>query len=312
MKELQNFNSSNNNNLLIVLPINKIEDFTLNESLYSLTEQSYPIDLLILTHNLSNEDKEVLQKIADGPKIILTKKNDKGEPFKEEHSAKKDLNYIIQDTESDTFQKVFNESLNYAVKNNYKWFSVVEHDDTVDVKWYDKAMKFAEGKEDTDVFLPLTREMSNGVFLGYFNEACWVDGYSEVAGYFDLQLLLRFNCSNITGSVFKTQSLVNKSQQVDGFYKPVKESMKIGYSYEFFLRMIYEDLKMYTIPRIGYEHRIDRPTQIVNYFSSKIPRDLAMRSEEDGGLSNEEQSFWLNLPKKEYFHEEDRNILYKK
>ena len=46
--------------------------------------------------------------------------------------------------------------------------------------------------------------LSNGNFLGFFNEACWVDGYAEVAGMFDLQLLMRFNCMNITGAVFKS------------------------------------------------------------------------------------------------------------
>ncbi len=60
MKELQNLNSSNNNKILVVLPLNKVEDYLLNECLYSLAQQEYPIDLLILANNLSQEQKDII------------------------------------------------------------------------------------------------------------------------------------------------------------------------------------------------------------------------------------------------------------
>lgn len=311
MKELKNLKSSNNNELLVVLPVNKLEDFPLNECLYSIAQQSYPIDLLVLTNGLSKAEIESLTKIIESPKITITKKDEKGEIVREEITSKNDINFVVEQTTSETFQKIFNESVNYANINKYKYFSVIEYDDVADSNWFKKSMLFASERSDIDTFLPLTREMSNGVFLGFFNEASWVDGYSEEAGFFDSNLLLRFNCMNITGSIFKTESLISKSENKDGYYKPIKESMKIGYSYEFFLRMIYESLKMFTIPRIGYEHRIDRPSEKVNYFSSKLPRDITSKNPENGGISPEEQNFWLNLAKKEYFIETDRQITFK-
>ncbi len=45
------------------------------------------------------------------------------------------------------------------------------------------------------------------------NEACWVDGFAEVAGIFDLNLMLRFNCINISGCAFKTKSILNYSEE---------------------------------------------------------------------------------------------------
>ena len=312
MKELKNLESLNNKDLLVVLPVNKLEDFPLNECLYSLAQQTSPIDLLILTNGLSKDEVEYLKKIVDCPKIILSKKNEKDEITREEVTSKNDLNYVIEQTNSDTFPQIFNDSANYANQNGYKYFCVIEYDDVVDSRWFSKALTFANEKPTTDAFLPLTREMSNGVFLGYFNEAAWIDGKAEEAGYFDHQLLLQYNCMNITGSVFKTQSLISKSEEKNGIYKPVKESMKIGYSYEFFLRMIYESLKMYSIPRLGYEHRIDRPNEKVNYFSSKIPRDITTKTSENGGVTPEEYTFWVNLAKKEYFLDTDRGITYKK
>lgn len=311
MKELKNLKSSNNNELLVVLPVNKLEDFTLNECLYSIAQQSYPVDLLVLTQGLSKEEVEKLKTFVENPKITISKKDEKGEIIREEVTSKNDINFVIEPTTSETFQKLFNDATNYANINKYKYFSVIEYDDVVDSNWFKNSMIFASNKNETDGFLPLTREMSNGVFLGFFNEASWVDGYSEEAGFFDSNLLLRFNCMNITGSVFKTNSLISKSENKDGYYKPIKESMKIGYSYEFFLRMIYESLKMFTIPRIGYEHRIDRPSEKVNYFSSKIPRDIVSKTPENGGVTPEEQAFWLNLAKKEYFIDTDREISYK-
>ncbi len=308
MKELKNLTSLNNKELLLVLPVNNLEDVLLNECLYSIAEQTKAVDLLVLVNNLSDQEIETLKNIIEAPKITLTQKDDKGEITHNEINSKNDINYTIEKSNSETFQKIFNEAMNYANQNQYKFFSIVEYDDVLTKDWINKSMFFASEREDIDVFLPLIKEMSNGVFLGYFNEASWVDGYSEEAGFFDTPLLLRFNCMNITGSIFKTQSLINKSENKNGYYYAIKESIKINYAYEFFLRMLYEYLKMYTIPRVGYEHRIDRPQPKVNYFSSKIPRDITIKTPEQGGITNEEYSFWLALAKKEYFYDTDRNL----
>lgn len=314
MKELQNLNSSNNNKVLVVLPLNQIEDFLLNECLYSLAQQEYSIDLLILANKLSNEQKESVEAIASAPKIVVQTKTEKGEIKRDEVSSIKDLNFTIVDSEADTFSKAFNEGFNYAVKNKYEWFSMVEFDDIVDVKWFLNVINYSKDKTGIDGFMPLTREISNGAFLGYFNEACWMDGYAEVAGQFDLTLLTRFNCMNITGAAFKVASLQKFSEhnKENDYYKPIKESIKLGYIYEFFLRMIYKDLKFFTIPRVGYEHRIDRPTPMVDYFTSKLPRDLIARPAETGGVTPEENTFWSNLVKKEYYHAKDRNVVFTK
>ena len=314
MKELQNLNSSNNNKILVVLPLNKVEDYLLNECLYSLAQQEYPIDLLILANNLSQEQKDEVERIATGPKIIVQAKNDKGEIQRDEVSALKDLNFTIVDSEMTTFNKIFNEGFNYALKNKYEFYSLVEYDDVVDVKWFLNVVNFSKDKKEIDGFMPLTKEVSNGAFLGHFNEACWMDGYAEVAGQFDLTLLTRFNCMNITGAAFKVNCLQKFSEhdKDNDYYKPIKESIKLGYIYEFFLRMIYKDMKFFTIPRFGYEHRIDRPTPMIDYFTSKLPRDLIVRTPETGGITSEENTFWNNLVKKEYYHAKDRNVVFEK
>lgn len=319
MKELKNLSSSNDKKLLVVLPVNSLNDVYLNECAYSLAQQIYPIDLLVLSNGLNDTDYGRVVEILTAPKIRLSVKNAEGNLEYKEEVADKKLNFIIEKTENYTFQSVYNESFNYAVINGYEWFSVIEGEDVLDVSWFDNFRKFAEKKTEHHGFLPLTRGVSNGAFIGFLNEACWTEGLGvEVAGVFDLQLLMRFNCMNATGAIFKTDSIKEYSEhKVDsenkvvlGSYKPMKESVKVSYMHEFFLRMVYNDLKFYTIPRIGYEHRTDASIKTVNPFSSKIPRDITSKAPENGGMTGDEFGWWSDLAKKEYFFDSDRDLQY--
>ncbi len=302
MKELQNLASLNDKKLLVVLPLKKITDVFLKENIYALAQQNQPVDLLVLYGGNSEEDLNLAKSILDKPSIVVNEKENPDGPVTEKViEALNKLNYVIEKTDKHTFQGIFNEALNYAIVNKYEYFSVVEHEDVLDTNWYKSAINYASKKEGIDGFFPITREMSNGNFLGFFNEACWVDGYAEVAGTFDLQLLMRFNCMNITGAVLKTESIKNFSTEIEGQFKAIKEDFKISYAYEFFLRMIYNDLKFHTIPRIGYEHRIDIPSEIVEPFSSKIPRNISAWPEDKGGMTPEEVKFWVEAARKEYF-----------
>ena len=311
MKEFKNYKSSNNNKLLFVLPLNKIEDVFLNECIYSLAEQDEIVDLLVLTNNLNQTSLSELKDILEAPKVKRTKnKKDSGEEEITILEGKNKVNYIIEETPSDTYSKIFNESVNYAKINNYEWFSILESDDNLTKNWLTYLNIYAKEKSEFDVLVPLAKQTAPLGFIGFMNEASWVDGFAEVAGIFDLNLLLRFNCINISGCAFKTNSIINYSEEKDGFYKPMKESMKVNYSYEFLLRMIYNDLKFFTIPRLGYDCKVNRQVEKYDYFSSKLPADLVQKSPEYGGITVDEFKFWNDLAKKEYFFDNDRNKIY--
>ncbi len=309
MKELKNYKSSNNNKILFVLPLNVIEETLLNECLYALGEQDEIVDLLILNHNLNNDSLNKLKSIIENP-TIERMKGKQGEQENVKLTAKNKINFIIEETSSDTFSKIFNDSLNYANINGYEWFTVLESDDSLTKNWVKYFNLFSTEKNEYDAFVPLSRQIAPMGFAGFMNEASWVDGFAEVAGIFDLNLMLRFNCVNIAGTAFKTQSILKYSEEKDGTYKPMKESMKINYSYEFLLRMIYNDLKFYTIPRMGYDCRVNRNVEKYDYFSSKLPMDIVQKSPENGGVKAEEFKFWTDLAKKEYFFDNDRNKIY--
>lgn len=309
MKELKNYKSSNNNKLLFVLPLNKVDELSLNECAYSLSEQDQIVDLLVLTNKLDESSVNQIKSILDKP-IVQRSQGKKGEETIVDVEGKNKINYIIEDTSSDTFSKIFNESLNYANQNNYEWFSVLEYDDNLTKNWTKYFEIYSKEKSEFDVLIPLAKQSGPLGFLGFMNEASWVDGFAEVAGIFDLNLLLRFNCINVAGSIFKVKSIINYSEESNGIYKPMKESMKINYSYEFLLRMIYNDLKFFTIPRLGYDCKVNKNVDKYDYFSPKLPADLVQKSPENGGVTVEEYKFWNDLAKKEYFFDNDRNKIY--
>jgi hypothetical protein len=311
MKELKNLETSNNNRLLLILPINKLEDIHLNQCAYSISEQKTNVDVLVLT-TLEGDKLEALNSILSEPKVSVTTKDENGESKTDIKVAEKKINYVIEKTNSVTFAQMFNEAFNYSVVNKYKYFSVIEPDDVLRPNWFSYVETYSEAKPDFDGYMPINREISRGNMVGHFNEAVWFEGMAEVAGTFDLQLLLKFNCANVTGSVFKTESIKSYSEEQDSLFKPMKENIKISAIHEFFLRMVYNDLKFYTIPRVGYERRIDEPCDFVDAFSSKIPRDILQKETDKGGMTVGEYKFWSEISKKEYFFDNARNVSFTK
>jgi hypothetical protein len=136
-----------------------------------------------------------------------------------------------------------------------------------------------------------------------------MEGMSEEAGKFDLNLLQRFNCVNPLGAVYRVEAINEYAEKKDGESKPMKESMKLSHYYEFFLRMIYDDVKVMTIPRIGYEIKMVNKEYFTD-SSCKVPQNLAIIPEDKGGTNPEEVKFWFELAKKEFFYDEDRNKAY--
>jgi hypothetical protein len=309
MKELKNLKASSNN-ILVGLYLDKIKhEGQLAECLFGLANQTHPVDVVILDAGLSNKEIESLMGIAKKPTIKTVKTAEDGTVNEEIIDANGSVDVNIIKTEVSNFSKVFNTLFNLALNGGYEAFSVIEIDDAVGAKWYNIANVYMKENEEVGFFLPMIRNFQNGALTGLMNEACWAEGISEEAGRFDMNLLLRFNCANPLGGVFRVSSLEEYSEDKDGRLCPMKESIKISHYYEFFLRMIYNDVKMMTVPRVGYDFRVNS-VQEFSHSSSKVPNNIAAIPEEKGGVSAQETSFWVELAKKEYFFDEDRNKVY--
>ena len=55
---------------------------------------------------------------------------------------------------------------------------------------------------------------------------------------------------------------------------------------------------MFVIPKVGYNHTLDRKGSLVNIYKESI--------------GQEESQWWFDLAKREYFYKEDRKKEYKK
>jgi len=304
-----NLKESKKSNILVSIFIDSLKNKEmLQETFFSISKQTYPIDLLVM-HNLGDDDLKALVEIVENPTIIARSQVD-GKTEEETIKSDGTINYVLAKTELTEFPKLFNFMFNVASNNKYEFCSIIERNDIVGLQWYRLANEFNVENPEIDMFFPIIRNTANGVFSNLMNEAPWAEGLAEEAGKIDLSLLNRFNCIIPIGAIFKIKSLEEYSEVTkDGTFLPVKESMKLSHYYEFLMRMIYNDLKGMSVQRIGYEHRIFTATEF-NEYSCKIPQNLTTIPKEKGGYLPAEAQYWLDLSKKEYFFDEDRKKLY--
>lgn len=309
MKESKNLKASKSN-ILIGLYLDKIKhEGQVNECFFGLANQAHPVDVVILDGGLSNKEVEAIMNIAQSPTIKTVKTDSDGKMSEEIIKSENGLEVNIVKTTKSNFSKIFNDIFNISIENGYEAFSVIEVDDAVGANWYKIANIYMKENEEIGFFLPMIRNFQNGSLMGLMNEACWAEGISEEAGKFDMNLLLRFNCANPLGGLYRVSQLKEYSEEKDGRYVPMKESIKISHYYEFFLRMIYNDIKMMTVPRVGYDFRVNNLNEF-SHSSSKVPNNITAISPEKGGVNAQETSFWVELAKKEYFFDQDRNKVY--
>ena len=181
--------------------------------------------------------------------------------------------------------------INKAVEDCKKYFSILEYDDTYTETWFDNVEKYIKDTNDTvSIYLPLTeiiidRKQKDGP-IGYVNEAVWAQSFSDTLGYLDLESLLNYMNFNTTGAVFKTEDF----KEVGGLKAPIK----LTFWYEFLLRAVRNDKKVFTIPKVGYQHLLDREGSLSSTYNKT--------------LTPEEADFWLDLAKKDYFFKKLRDL----
>ncbi len=305
-----NLKESKQSNCLVAMYLREMPlEQNLSECLYSLSEQSKSVDVVIFTHGLNEEQVSSIKNIAAKPFYTISKRAENSETITERIDATKSLNCSFVDVESLNFSQIFNRTFNLAVQSGYELISLVEAEDSFSLKWFELAQTYSSENPEVAVLLPLIKNSINGTFTGLLNEAAWAEGMSEEAGKIDINLLSRYNCINPLGAVYKISSIKEYSEVSDDTYYPMKESIKLSHYYEFFLRMIYNDLKVMTVPRLGYELRIVRK-EIYTDSTCKLPQDITMYPADRGGITTEEGRFWFELAKKEYFFDEDRKRAY--
>ena len=250
-----------------IIPVDKYDD-SIKEMLESAiksfvtTSKSNPADLMIVG------PKEVLDQVkAAFPTVEAT--------------------YV------ETINPWFSSQINAAVKKvKTDYFSILEYDDEYTPIWFDNVAKYIDAGDDIAVYLPLTEvfdyhHKEEGP-VGYVNEAVWASSFSEKIGYFDNECLQDYLIFNTTGGVFRTKDFI----EIGG----LKESMKLSFWYEFLLRAINKDKKVFVIPKVGYFHIVNRNESLATQYAQT--------------MSDRESEFWVELARKEYLYKTDRKKTY--
>jgi hypothetical protein len=184
--------------------------------------------------------------------------------------------------------------VNFAIDNvTTKYFSILEYDDKFSKNWFKNVERHIKHYDDKlFAFFPLTELIDDETkqTLGYANEAFLASSFSEEMGFMDLDALMDYFGFNASGAIFKTEEFKTIGK--------LKSSMKLTFWYEFLLRALYKEKKIYVIPKVGCFHLVNRVGSLTNIYNDEMSAD--------------EADWWVDLAKKEFYFTNDRNKQYEK
>jgi len=194
--------------------------------------------------------------------------------------------YVDEDT---SYAAMVNHCIKRMPDESGDWVSILEYDDELLPNFVETFERYSKSHEaDIYSLMSLNLKASDDkTLLGTTNEVTWAGGMAEKQGWYDYNLAIKGHFSFINSMVIN-----RKCFEEFGYFKP---SMPMYEDYEWFLRMIYNDVKIYAIPQIRHYHYVRD-----NSKSMSIANDV----------SAIERQFWLSTARKEYFFDEDRKIEY--
>jgi len=174
-----------------------------------------------------------------------------------------------------------------------EWFSILEIDDEYKSIWLKSTNEYVKTYTDVDVFLPVVKDINvDGNFVSFTNESTWAYGFTEKQGILDNEVLLDFQNYQISGGLYKTQVIKDNGS--------LKENIKLTFGYEFLLRLTHNNVKIMTVPRVGYQHLNFREDSLFWLY----------KNDDTNKLSEDEAKFWLETAKKEFFFKNKRDVNY--
>jgi hypothetical protein len=254
-------------NITIILPVHRIED-------------NYRV-------MFENAVKSVEQFHNDVKLMIVCPANVKSEFANISDTL--EVNIVTNNTKTD-----FCSQVNLGIENcDTEWFSILEIDDEYKSIWLKSINEYVNTYSDIDVFLPVVKDINTeGNFVSFTNESTWAYGFTEKQGVLDNEVLLDFQNYQISGGLYKTQVVKDNGS--------LKENIKLTFGYEFLLRLTHNNVKIMTVPRIGYQHLNFREDSLFWLY----------KNDDTNKISEEEAKFWLETAKKEFFFKNKRDVNY--
>jgi len=182
--------------------------------------------------------------------------------------------------------------INFGVKNTTTdYFSILEFDDEYSTIYFRNVDKHIQTLTDVGMFLPITIDVDDKTNqpLQLVNQNIWSNGYvgeNGELGYLNSKSLNEFSFYTLGGSVIKKSDYLS----VGG----LKSNIVLAFTYEFILRFLNNGNKIYTIPKFGYKHIINRDGSLFMGYGAS--------------LSQDERRFWFETANKESHFFSDREI----
>lgn len=182
--------------------------------------------------------------------------------------------------------------INFAIKNiDTPYFSILEYDDEYSIIYFRNVEKYIDGLTDVSLFLPITVDVDDKTSnpLQLVNQNIWSKGYvgeNGILGYLNQRSLNEFSFYTLGGSVLKKSDF----EAVGG----LKSNIVLAFTYEFLLRFLNNGNKIYTIPKFGYKHTINRDGSLFMGYQAS--------------LTEQDRYFWFQTAKKESHFFSDRVI----
>jgi hypothetical protein len=256
-------------NITILLPIHKLDD-----------DYSQMLDNFMTSINDFHNDVKLM---------IICPKDVKTKLEKMTLSQVMEIKLVLNNGSAD-----FCNQINLGIeKCDTEWFSIGEIDDVYKPIWLSSMNEYIKEYSDVSVFLPIVRDVNvEGKFVSFTNESAWAYGFTEKQGFIDNEVLLDFQNYQTSGGLFKTETIKEMGM--------IKDNIKLTFSYELFLRLTHNGIKIMTVPRIGYQH--------VNFREDSL--FWSYKNDDKKKLTETEVKFWLDTAKKEFFFKNKREINY--
>mgnify|MGYP000851926035 CR=1 FL=1 len=261
------------NNYTIIIPVHEFND---NVKKY-------------LTISLKSVDNQ--KKIKYKPSVLIVssvRAFDGINKFISETEFPKINLEIIKNEGDSSFQGQMNFASKYITT---KYFMFLEFDDELNENYLYRSDKYLMEMGDIGIFLNILINVNeDNKPINLTNEMAWSRQFNDKTsdlGFLNVEQLIQFSDFSISGAFINTKIFKNVGM--------LKTKIELSFVYEFLLRVLNSGYKIFVIPKIGCKHVKDRDGSLFkNYMIN---------------MSVVDRKFWFETAKKEYFFNNDRDIV---
>lgn len=195
---------------------------------------------------------------------------------------------LANNTSRQDFCGQVNEAID-LLPEQYEFVSILEMDDTFNKTVFENALKtYIDAKPEYDVYLTLQYliDAKQELFIGFANEMPLAMPKDGIFGEVDSEFLQEVFNLNLTGTVIRRDKFVK-----------LRPAVKIYFWYEWLLRVMRNGSRVFTIPKVAYNH--------------KLMRDGSIFAEYQKTVTGQENNYWLNVARESSkLNEDNTNYVY--